>query len=242
MAGVKGHVALVTGAGSPDGIGFATARALRQGGARVMITSTTKRIRDRLKELPGAPEDKAAFIADLTNGDDVAALVAETRRHFGRVDILVNNAGMVQTGRRDSASRAHRSATRTRRWHLDLNLKTCFAMTRGSAAADAEAALRPHRQHVVGDRTPGVQSEVLPPTAQPRRRSSATPAPWRSRPPSKGITANAMAPGWIASGSSPKKEIFAGTQTPVGRAGTPDEVAALALFLASKERATSPDK
>ncbi len=41
MAGVKDRVALVTGAGSADGIGFATARLLKQAGAKVAITSTT---------------------------------------------------------------------------------------------------------------------------------------------------------------------------------------------------------
>jgi 3-oxoacyl-[acyl-carrier protein] reductase len=46
---------------------------------------------------------------------------------------------------------------------------------------------------------------------------------------------NAVAPGWIASGSASKKEMVAGAQTPVGRSGTPDEVAALALFLASEQ-------
>ena len=48
MAGVEGRVALVTGAGSADGIGFATARLLRDKGAKVAITSTTDRIFERL--------------------------------------------------------------------------------------------------------------------------------------------------------------------------------------------------
>ena len=51
MTGVKGRTALVTGAGSADGIGFATARLLLAAGARVAITSTTDRIYDRLAEL-----------------------------------------------------------------------------------------------------------------------------------------------------------------------------------------------
>lgn len=51
MAGVEGRVALVTGAGSADGIGFATARLLRAQGAKVAITSTTDRIFQRLEEL-----------------------------------------------------------------------------------------------------------------------------------------------------------------------------------------------
>jgi 3-oxoacyl-[acyl-carrier protein] reductase len=234
MTGVKGYVALVTGAGSSDGIGFATARALWQAGARVMITSTTKRIRDRLKELPGAPDDKAAFIADLTNGNEVKALVAEARRLFGRVDILVNNAGMVQTGRRDTASRAHQISDQDWRWHLDLNLNTCFAMTR------AVLPLMLKRRY---GRIVNMSSVTGPLVTNPRLAAySAAKAAIVGytravaiETADKGITANAIAPGWIATGSSPKKEIFAGTQTHVGRAGTPDEVAALALFLASKE-------
>src|SRR5438477_126807 len=50
-----------------------------------------------------------------------------------------------------------------------------------------------------------------------------------------GITANAVSPGWIATGSSEPDEIQAGRHTPVGRPGTPDEVAAAIAFLCSAE-------
>ena len=59
---MKGRVALVTGAGSGEGIGFASAKALAQQGARLAITSTTDRIFDRQKALPGS----FAKVADLT--------------------------------------------------------------------------------------------------------------------------------------------------------------------------------
>ena len=49
-----------------------------------------------------------------------------------------------------------------------------------------------------------------------------------------GITCNAVLPGWIQTGSSSAKEIRAGRATPVGRPGTPEEVAACAVFLASQ--------
>ena len=48
-----------------------------------------------------------------------------------------------------------------------------------------------------------------------------------------GITANSVAPGWIATGSSEPDELEAGRYTPVGRPGTPDEVASLIAYLAS---------
>jgi 3-oxoacyl-[acyl-carrier protein] reductase len=71
MKGVNGRVALVTGAGSADGIGFATAKLLREAGAKVAITSTTDRIYDRLKELGGEKNMSFAKPADLTHSDEV---------------------------------------------------------------------------------------------------------------------------------------------------------------------------
>ena len=79
MAGVEGRVALVTGAGSPDGIGFATARLLRAKGAKVAITSTTDRIFERLEELGGSDGQAFAQTADL----DLRSGRAVAR--FGRV-------------------------------------------------------------------------------------------------------------------------------------------------------------
>jgi 3-oxoacyl-[acyl-carrier protein] reductase len=57
---------VVTGAGSPDGIGFAAARMLTEPGAAVMITAPTARIEDRASELGSAGFDAAGFATDLT--------------------------------------------------------------------------------------------------------------------------------------------------------------------------------
>ena len=104
MAGVEGRVALVTGAGSAQGIGFATARLLRAKGAKVAITSTTDRIFERLKELGGGPDQTFAKTADLTDSAMVTALTGAIEDALGPVDIVVNNAGMVQVGRDESGT------------------------------------------------------------------------------------------------------------------------------------------
>lgn len=96
MAGVAGRTAIVTGAGSADGIGFATAKLLLAAGARVAITSTTDRIKDRLAELGAAPDRAFAQAADLTVPQQVKDLVAATEARLGPVDILVNNAGIIR--------------------------------------------------------------------------------------------------------------------------------------------------
>ncbi|MDE0977917.1 MAG: SDR family NAD(P)-dependent oxidoreductase, partial [Arenicellales bacterium] len=80
MGGVKGRVALVTGAGSSEGIGFATARLLKAAGARVAITSTTDRINKRCDALGGIEAGVFAQTADLTDSTAVNMLVEQIER------------------------------------------------------------------------------------------------------------------------------------------------------------------
>src|SRR5215208_4390390 len=118
--------ALVTGCGSAQGIGLASARMLAQLGARVSITSTTDRIHDRAAELGG---ETFSFVADLTDREQVAALTAAAREAHGAIDILVNAAGMVQTGGdADDAPFADLSAGSLDH-QLEITLKTAFHMT-----------------------------------------------------------------------------------------------------------------
>src|SRR4029453_5030320 len=92
------RVALVTGAGSPDGIGFATARLLGSGGARVAVTATTERLFERAEQLQEEGVEAAGFAPDLTDEQQARGLVRAVAASFGHVDVLVNNAGMVQSG------------------------------------------------------------------------------------------------------------------------------------------------
>src|SRR6202158_5114568 len=95
---VSGKVARITGAGSPQGIGFATARLLAHQGSKIAITSTTERIEDRTRELAAEGADVFAFQADLCDLARTHVLVQEVFARYGRLDILVNNPGMTQVG------------------------------------------------------------------------------------------------------------------------------------------------
>ena len=132
MGKLEGRVALVTGAGSETGIGFAAARALGREGAMLAIASTTERIRDRESELRGDGLTVAGFVADLTVFEQAGVLVESVLEVFGRIDVLVNNAGMVQTGVETSSFSPRFHELTEEQWDraIDLNLKTAFNVTR----------------------------------------------------------------------------------------------------------------
>ncbi len=229
MAGVRGRVALVTGAGAAGGIGFAIARALVAGGAKVCITATTARIHDRAATL-----GCMAHIADLTDADQVAGLFAAVAAQLGPVEVLVNNAGMVQTGR--DIDRQHLAGWSDAAWahHMALNINTTFHCCR---AALPGMATRGYGRIVNISSVTGPVVTIDGSSAYATAKAAVT-GMTRSialEYGGKGVTCNAVLPGWIQTESSSEGEIAAGARTPTGRPGTPDEVAACALFLASEE-------
>ena len=161
MTGVKGRTALVTGAGSPDGIGFATARLLLAAGARVAITSTTERIFDRLAELGADAATAFAQPADLTKADEVAGLVAAVKDRLGGIDILVNNAGMTQVGGDIPAGPLQGMTEAGWDYGIGINLKTAFLVTRAVLPDMVCAALWADRANVIRDRAGGRDSGQL---------------------------------------------------------------------------------
>jgi 3-oxoacyl-[acyl-carrier protein] reductase len=228
---VQDRVALVTGCGSAGGIGFAAARALLAGGARVAITATTDRIFDRAREL--GPEVFAAK-ADLTKPDEVARLFAEVEAALGPVAVLVNNAGMVQSGKPEKRAQVGTLTDAGWQNHLALNMTTAFHCTRAALPAMQAAGYGRivNMASVTGpvvtiDGSAGYAAAKAGVTGLTR----ATALEYAKH----GITCNAVLPGWIATESASPRQDRAGRACPTGRQGTPDEVAACVIFLASAE-------
>jgi 3-oxoacyl-[acyl-carrier protein] reductase len=229
---LTGRVALITGAGSASGIGIAVARALARDGARVAITSTTERIHDRADELAAEGADVASWAADLTDRAAVTSLVAAVAERLGPVDVLVNNAGMNQTGIDEPSPPFHRLDHEVWNRQLAITLGTAFNVTREVVSGLMERGW---------GRIVMVSSVTGPVVSYPGQSAYAAAkggvdglmrtlavelGP-------HGITANSVAPGWIATGSLSAAERHNGEFTPVGRPGTPDEIAATVAFLAS---------
>jgi 3-oxoacyl-[acyl-carrier protein] reductase len=222
------RTALVTGAGSDSGIGYAIACALGRAGNRVAITSTTARIHARVEALRALGIDAQGYVADLLKPEDAARLAAEV----GGVDILVNNAGMAVLGVLDSNAVLEDLPVEVWRQAVDRNLTSAFLVTREVLAG--MKARRYGRIVNVASTTGGVAG-VAGDAAYAAAKAGMVgmtrslcleAAPF-------GITVNALAPGWIGTGSQTGPEVAAGRATPVGRSGTPEEVAAAAAFLCS---------
>ncbi len=173
-------------------------------------------------------------IADLTDTADQRRLVETVRATLGPVDILVNNAGMSQVGGPEITGEFGSLTDSDWELSLERNLFTAIGLTR---------ALLPDMLDEGFGRIINVSSVTGPLVANPRSSPYAAAkaamigltralALETAR---KGVTVNAVAPGWIATASSTDQELAAGTNTPAGRPGTPNEVAAMIGFLASRE-------
>lgn len=230
---LAGRVALVTGAGSPGGIGFATARLLGELGARVAVAATTDRVHDRAEELRGLGLDVVGVVADLTEEAQAGQAVREVEQSLGAPTVLVNNAGMTSIARPGMASESGAAVdVSVKAWGASLarNLDTAFLVTRavlpGMTAAGwgrvvmvtsvtgTVMAMRDEAPYAVGKAAlVGLARSLAVDYA------------------GVGVTANCVAPGWIATTSQTEDEVRQGKRTPVGRSAVPEEVAAVVGFL-----------
>lgn len=233
MATQKKRVAIITGAGSDQGIGFAAARLLGVSGNDVVITSTTDRIFKRVDELRAAGIRAEGVVADLTDQAGVDAVVACATDTFGGVDILVNNAGMTAVS--DARSYGGSGRTFIDHWHasLDRNLTTTFLMTRAVTAPMRAAGYgRIVNVSSVSGPVAAYGGDVAYHAAKAgmvgltRATAIDTAA--------AGITVNAVAPGWIDTASASPHERVMGAASPIGRSGTADEVAHVIALLAGE--------
>ncbi|MFZ3184349.1 MAG: SDR family NAD(P)-dependent oxidoreductase [Pseudomonas sp.] len=230
----RDQVALVSGAGSDSGIGLAIARRLGREGVRVLITASSARIHQRAAELQAEGIDARAMPADLTDEAQVAELAAWAHGQFGHIDILVNNAGMAMQGSPEPFAEVADMDLAT--WNLSLarNLTSAFLLTRALLPGMKTRGYGRivHISSTTGTRgsNPGESAYSAAKAAMLGLNMSLALEVGK-----QGITVNSVAPGWISTGSSTEEERRAGTYTPIGRAGRPDEVAAAVAFLASPE-------
>jgi 3-oxoacyl-[acyl-carrier protein] reductase len=223
--------AIVTGAGSEIGIGFAVAQRLVDTGHSVVVAATTERIHDRAAELGGGA---VGFVGDLTIPATAAALVTAAVDSFGSLEVVVNNAGWTSTAQPDEPGAADLLGDTAWRDSIARNLDSAFYVTRA-----ALPALRAADYGRIVNVT-SVSGTLVASAGDAGYHAAKAGMLGLTRSVAfdagrDGITCNAVAPGWIATASSTEWELQQGAATPVGRCGTPDEVASLISYLCSRD-------
>ena len=233
MKRFEGKVALVTGAGSPRGIGRATALALAAEGATVVITDVVAEGVERVvAELKEHGEARGA-VADVRSKAEMERVVQRATDAFGGLDILVNNAGLTRPTKLMEISEEEYDLV------VDVNLKGMFMTTQAAVPAmlargkGAIVSL----SSVSGQRGGGVFGTSHYSAAKAAGIAGLTRALARELTP-QGIRVNCVAPSLIDTDifggqvtDARKKEL--GETTLVGRVGTVQDVVNGILFLAS---------
>jgi 3-oxoacyl-[acyl-carrier protein] reductase len=228
MFNLTGKTALVTGA--TGGIGGAIAKALHAQGARLAISGTRREVLDALAaELGGA----AALPCDLSSKDQVEALIPDAEKALGQLDILVANAGITKDNLFVSL--------KDEDWELVLNVN--LTATFRLARAAVKGMMRRRFGRVIGI-TSVVGVTGNPGQANYTAAKAGMIGMFKSigkEYAKRGVTANCIAPGFIASPMTDKlndKQREAILQmVPAGKLGSGDDIGAAVVYLASNEAA-----
>ena len=222
-----GMVVLVTGAG--HGIGRAVAERFGQEGARVVVNDVAPTADSAAQAIAAAGGDAIGVVADVSKKADVDRMYDTALDRFGDVNVLVNCAGLVNESR-------HFFEGDEAWWDrvLDVNLKGVYLCSDRAARLMARrkggtiismssgGATKAHRGNVAYDASKGGIEAFT-------RAAALDLAPY-------GIRVNAVAPGSILTTPvSEEDQRERGKTIPLGRMGTPQEIAAAATFLASDD-------
>jgi 3-oxoacyl-[acyl-carrier protein] reductase len=229
---LSGRVAIVTGASR--GIGYAIAKRFSQEGAVVVINYNTSRAgaAKLLREIRKHGGRGMVVKADVSNSEEVEAMVKKTLRKYGRVDILVNNAGVMFPVTFLDASDDVWDRT------IDVNLKGAYLCSK----AVAPAMLKQKRGKIINISS---NSGLYHPSAMRFVEYVVSKAGMNGLTKALAlklgphVNVNAVCPGWIktdmVAATDPEVERAILSETALKRYGTPEEVASAALYLASEE-------
>ena len=226
---LEGKVALVTGAGR--GIGKAIALRYAQEGANVAFTDlvVNEAVEETVKELEALGVKAKAYASNAANFEETHEVVKQVVEDFGRIDVLVNNAGITKDGLMMRMSEAQWDAV------INVNLKSAFnfihAVTPVMAKQRSGSII--NMSSVVGVSGNAGQCNYSASKAGMIGLAKSIAKEMGPR----GIRANCIAPGFIITEmtnqlSQEVKDAWA-VQIPLRRGGTPEDVANVALFLAS---------
>ncbi len=227
---LAGRVALITGAG--QGIGRAIALRFASEGAKVVALDVVPDgINAVVSEIKAAGGEALAVICDVTQREQVAAAVGAALDAFGQLDILCNNAGITRDARLVKMTEEQFDQV------IAVNLKGVFNMTQAVAPHMVE---RGYGRIITTSSVVGLygnfgQTNYVASKAGVIGMTRV----WARELGPKGITANAVAPGFIATGmvkTMPQDVLdkFI-SMTPARRLGEPEDIASAFLFLASDE-------
>jgi 3-oxoacyl-[acyl-carrier protein] reductase len=234
MGELTGKVAVVTGASK--GIGAAIARALAKAGAAVAVNyASNKADADRVVgEIVKAGGKAVAIQADVAKRDDVKRLFEETREKLGRPNILVNNAGVYKFGPFESVTEEdfHR--------HFDTNVLGTILATQEAVKAFDGSGGSVINLSTISSTNPSPNTLLY---SASKSAIDAITRELATELAGKGIRVNAIAPGmtetegFAAAGLSAESAKALGFSLPMGRIGQPEDIARVALFLASDQSA-----